>query len=541
MFRRTFRSRAAAALATGTLAATGLVVLAAPAAQATVVEYTSECVNDFIGSVGEVPSKYDVTVSPVKDTYTVGDQVTVDWKWLTYPKVPDRSPLETLPENSTQPFGDIALAGAQVDTVQVSGPQEHPAANRGEPLMVPDMTGTFTLTGPGAVTLTPKGYKTVTTLGAIKSATACGPVAGQEPGVVVTLNVEGAPTPDPVISAPAETHTGWEIDLTGSNFAPNATPQLSLCNGDGTNCLPERFASNTLAVDGEGKLTGKATLAPSPFQIPDGAYVIRVSDGLKAALSPLIVTRYVSPDPRVATATPDVVGVGDTVTVTGSGWNAVGNVNIVPVAADGSLTGSTVSAFTDPFGKFTAQVAVTDTSTTQIRVREGISSTKRVFVPITVRTTPPLPQDVSANLAAGSLSMSQAGDGIDFGTVQLNGEAQTVTSSLNQVTVLDARGGNLGWTLTGSMTDLVAPNGTDKIPAGNLAWTPSCAALPGSLSTVANGTPGPLASAASTLCSVGADGSTSGGRFTADAEITLTTPEFAASGAYTGTLTLTLI
>ncbi|MGR6997780.1 hypothetical protein ACU686_06100 [Yinghuangia aomiensis] len=72
----------------------------------------------------------------------------------------------------------------------------------------------------------------------------------------------------------------------------------------------------------------------------------------------------------------------------------------------------------------------------------------------------------------------------------LNGEAQTVKTNLNQVTVLDARGGNLGWSLTGSMTDLVAANGTDKIPAGNLSWTPSCAAGTGSLSTVTNGTAG---------------------------------------------------
>lgn len=110
MLRRMFPRRAVVVVATGTLAITGAVVLTAPAAQATVVEYTSECVNDFIGSVGEVPSKYDVTVSPVKDKYAVGEQVKIDWKWITYPKVPDRSPLETLPENSTQPFGDIALS-----------------------------------------------------------------------------------------------------------------------------------------------------------------------------------------------------------------------------------------------------------------------------------------------------------------------------------------------------------------------------------------------------------------------------------------------
>ncbi|WP_345678851.1 hypothetical protein [Yinghuangia aomiensis] len=69
--------------------------------------------------------------------------------------------------------------------------------------------------------------------------------------------------------------------------------------------------------------------------------------------------------------------------------------------------------------------------------------------------------------------------------------------------------------LTGSMTDLVAANGMDKILAGNLAWVPSCAAGADSFGTVNSGT--------------------------ADAALTRTTPQFIAAGAYTGTLTLTLI
>jgi hypothetical protein len=58
---------------------------------------------------------------------------------------------------------------------------------------------------------------------------------------------------------------------------------------------------------------------------------------------------------------------------------------------------------------------------------------------------------------------------------------------------------------------------------------------------VVNGAPGAFGSAPATLCSVTGDGKTTGGKFTADAEIALTTPQFAAAGAYTGTLTLTLI
>jgi hypothetical protein len=65
--------------------------------------------------------------------------------------------------------------------------------------------------------------------------------------------------------------------------------------------------------------------------------------------------------------------------------------------------------------------------------------------------------------------------------------------------------------------------------------------LPGSPSAVANGAAGAFGPSASMLCSVTADGKTTGGKFTADAELALTTPAYPAAGAYNGTLTLTLI
>ncbi|MGW0661834.1 hypothetical protein [Streptodolium elevatio] len=539
VLRRMKPRRLTAAVATGVLAVTGVLVAVSPAANATVVKYTSLCVNDFVGPVGEVPSEYDVTVSPVKDKYTVGDVVTVNWKWVAFPKVPLSSPIPTLPENSTKPFGDVGVTGAQTEVVQVTGPQEHPPANAGEELKVPDMTGTFTLTAPGTLTLAPKGYKTVSTVFGIQSVTTCQPVAGQVPGDVATLTVEGAQTADPVLNGPAESHRGFEIDLTGSNFAPSAVPQLSLCAPDGSNCSASSFTANTLAIDGQGKLTGKATLAPSG--IPDGAYAVRVSDGTKAALSPLAITPYVSPTPRDGAVNPAAAGVGDVVTVSGTGWTPNSNVSITPMNAAGSGVASSANAFTDATGKFSTQVTITSADTAQFRLRDGADTSLRVFVPFTVRTVPTGEQYPTVTLASGPLSMSQAGDGIDFGSATLNGEAQTLQANLNQVTILDARGGKLGWSLTGTMTDLVAANGTDKIPAGNVAWTPSCAATPGSLSEVANGSPGALGSSPAALCSQAPGTTTTGGKFTADAQVTLTTPQFAAAGTYTGTLTLTLI
>ncbi|GAA4982399.1 hypothetical protein GCM10023205_59790 [Yinghuangia aomiensis] len=531
--RRAARTRAA--VLAGLLGIAGAVVAVAPGAQATEVSYTSACKNDFIGPVGESLTRADVTVSPVKDTYAVGETVRIDWKWQAYNTVPVNSPAG-VPENSTQPFGDIALSGAQTDVVQIQGPAVNPPANPGEPLRVSDMTGTFVLTAPGTLTLAPKGYRTVTSLGAIKSTTSCDPAAGQVPGVVATLAVEGQQTADPVLTGPAESHQAWDIELSGSNFAPSAAPQLLLCAPDGTNCNAGGFSANTLVIDGQGKLSGKATLS---MFAADGSYTVKVSDGVKFASYPIAVSTYVPTDPATATATPNVGGVGDVVTVTGQNWPAIDNVEVAAVNKDGVITGDSVDGNTDGHGAFSTQLTISESGTTHIRVRYPSSDTV-VLIPFTVRSVPAQTQNASVTLAPGALAMTQAADGLDFGTVTMNGEAQTVKANLNQVTVVDARGGNLGWSLTGSMTDLVAANGSDKIPAGNLAWTPSCAATAGSLSSVANGQAGPLSSA-STLCSVTADGKTSGGKFTADAEVSLTTPKFGAAGAYTGTLTLTLI
>lgn len=160
--------------------------------------------------------------------------------------------------------------------------------------------------------------------------------------------------------------------------------------------------------------------------------------------------------------------------------------------------------------------------------------------PLATGDTAPGAQPAAVELPP-TLAMAQNGGAIDFGTVALNGQAHTVNGSLNQVTVTDGRGTTLGWSLTGTMSDLLSANGTDKIPAGNIAWTPSCAAQEGSLSQVANGPSGPLGAIPTTLCSQAASELPTGGVFTADAGMTLTTPQFTASGAYTGTLTLTLI
>ncbi|NUU20308.1 MAG: hypothetical protein HOV68_02155 [Streptomycetaceae bacterium] len=539
MLRRMIPRRVSAAVGACALAVTGAVVLTAPAAQAAEVTYTSQCTNKLAPGLEIPPSetKVDLQVSPVKDKYTVGDLITVKWKWGSYSTVPDSSPLASIPADSTKPVGQINLTGSQTGVLTVEGERKNAETPKGQQLVITDMTSTMTLTAAGTLNLAPKQYSTFTLFGTLDAETECLPLT--TPGVSATLTVEAGQAVPPTLNAPdAPVKPGDVIPLTGSKFAPNATPQLSMCNSDGSNCVASRFTANTLAIDGSGNLSGNATLATTG--LPDGTYQVRVVDGVAEARDTLTVKGYVPSGPR--TANPDVTSgpLGTIVHLTGENWTANRAINISGVDADGGTLLPVVNLKTTADGKFTGEYPVTDPALKKIRVREGSSTTNLVLVDFTIVTGSVSTQNATVTLAPGSLTMSQAGNGIDFGSATLNGQAQTLNANLNRVTVLDSRGGNLGWSLSGTMTDLVAANGSDKIPAANVQWTPSCAAAPGSLSQVVNGTPGPLGSAAATLCSQAGAATATGGEFTADAQLALTTPKFAAAGSYTATLTLTL-
>ncbi|MEU8140024.1 WxL domain-containing protein [Streptodolium elevatio] len=528
-------------MATGVLALAGAIVSTAPAANAQETTWTSKCVNQIATGLDIPPSetKVDVTVSPVKDVYTVGDLVTVSWKWKSYSKVPNAG-LPAIPKDSTKPVGNLELTGAQTGTVTVEGPRLNPEAPVGTDLILSDMTGTFTLNAAGTVNLAPKNHRTFTFIEAIgiDAETRCEPL-GAAPGTVATLTVQDGQSSGPSLTAPSgEVRPGATIDLSGADYTPNATPHLTLCDAAGNACQTSGFATHTLVVDSAGKLTGTATVSPSASE---GPHVVQVTDGTAAGKATITLKNFVPDGPPRAFLSTSSGPLGTVVTVTAENLPPNSNINISALDADQFDLEGFVNLTSLPDGTIPpTEFTVTDPWTSFIRVRAGTDDSIAAILPFHIASAQGT-QEPTVTLAPGTLSMSQAGTGIDFGSVTLNGEAQTVEAVLNQVTVTDARGGNLGWSLTGAMTDLVAANGTDKIPAGNLVWTPSCAATPGSLDEVANGTAGPLGSAAAVLCSVAADGGTTGGKFTADAQITLTTPQFAAAGAYSGTLTLTLI
>ncbi|TDC77806.1 hypothetical protein [Actinomadura sp. 7K507] len=254
---------------------------------------------------------------------------------------------------------------------------------------------------------------------------------------------------------------------------------------------------------------------------------------------------------------PPSVAQGGGITLSGAGWQP-GAVDVALCDANGAqcaagdLTG--VSASVDAGGELTGSATVAGSAATGSRtvvITQGAVS-KSVALRVTGDAPPPTgecegqdaeqcdEQKINLIVNGGPLTMAREAGEVDLTPVTLNGTEQTATGDLREVTVVDARGGTAGWSLTGVLSDFSAVAGT-KIPAGNMSWTPSCTPGAGS-STAVPGSAGALDPAtAATLCSApdGA-GQIVGGTFTAGAGLNLKVPPVTGAGQYTAVLTLTL-
>ncbi|MFE3199046.1 hypothetical protein [Embleya sp. NPDC059237] len=524
--RRLLASTAVVAVAS----AGGLVVLA-PSAQAAPVDYTTHCVNKYSPNLPNGQVQVDLQVTPDKPTYAVGDEITVKWHFTVFPKAPPTIPvIGKVPANSTYLDATVKLAGAQSGTFKLTGPQDNPEALPGQDLKVSDATGKFTVTTPGDVNLTPDIYSTWTTALGLKVPTDCSPV---DPiAVSRTLKVEGTSQEPATLSAPAEANAGVPFALTGAHW-PAGSPTVELCDAAGAACDAAKIApGNTLAV-ADGALTGNVGTVAT---VPAGNYKIKVKVGAAEALAPIKINATA----RQISISPGSGPVGTTVKVTGKNFGP----NLTIIARGQTATGYVLdetAAYADSAADGTVTIpdfVASDPSITAIYVTEGTDDTTAVTTPF--RITVPggnLDQTITGNVVAGGLTITQEAGAIKLSDITLNGQAQNMTGALNTVTVKDFRGGNTGWTLTGSVSDFGNGNG-GKIGADKFTWTPKVTTGTGSPSTAVPGSAGPIGTGA-TLASAPAGAST-GGTFSADADLSLAVPAYQAIGTYTSTLTLSI-
>ncbi|MFE3325050.1 beta-xylosidase [Streptomyces sp. NPDC059176] len=363
--------------------------------------------------------------------------------------------------------------------------------------------------------------------------------------VTVTYTVTKPAAGNPVdIALPADimTPTG-KVTLGGAQTGgvtvtgPKKNPPVP---GKGT--FPAFSMTGTFTVDAPGSIT----LSPGDYNIHT-SYIMELDTPctVKNPPAPVSQTIVATPQPsanertiQLGTASGNP---GDPVTVTGAKFTAGADVVVVGRAGAAETADRTTVKATAT-GGFSASLTVNDKATTGIVAYEGTAwNDDKGAGPAayTVNDDTPLPansQKLSSSVAAGTLSMTQAGDTVALTSVDF-GKGGTSTGDLNAVTIKDFRGGPAGWSLTGKMTDLTGPGG--KIDAGRLSWTPSCTTEAGSPSTCAAGSAGAVGSAGATLAST-PNGALTGGEFTAGAKVSLDVPAFTAPGTYSGVLTLTL-
>ncbi|MEU6703081.1 beta-xylosidase [Streptomyces wuyuanensis] len=435
------RRRWAALLGVSALVATGGGLLAPSAAAqvkaAQAVDFPTHCVPPPISGIPPIDGTTSAEITVDNTTPKVGDTVTVTY---TVTKPAAGNPVDlALPADIMTPTGKVTLGGAQPGSITVAGPRKNPPVPGKAPFPAFSMTGTFTVTAPGSITLSPGDY-----------------------------NI----------------HTSYIMELDTPCTVTNPPAPVSQ-----TIVATEQPGANERSVQ-LGTASGKP---------------------------------------------------GDPVTVTGAKFTPLADITVAG-RAGAAETADRTTVKASATGTFTAQLTVADKATTGVVAYEGTAwSDDKGAGPAayTVVDDTPVPansQKLTTAVAAGTLSMTQAGDSVRLTSVDF-GKGGAATGDLHAVTVKDYRGGPAGWSLTGKVTDFTGPGG--RIDAGRLSWTPACTTKAGSPSTCAAGSAGAVGTAGATLAST-PNGAVTGGEFTAGAKVSLDVPAFTAPDAYSAVLTLTL-
>ncbi|WP_327429243.1 MULTISPECIES: LPXTG cell wall anchor domain-containing protein [unclassified Streptomyces] len=170
---RTYQKRTAA-LASAAALAGSAVLMAAPAAQAAVVNVNYQCKTP----IGDKSAVSPIDIKGVKSGS--GYKLTMSWQ-----KGVSSSPVE-LGKGAMKPSAVIKLGGADSGTVAVSGPANAAAIPANTPIKISDLSGTYTPKKSGKVTFT-AGVLTIKALG---TTTTCTPSNSPKPSL--TLDVTAA-------------------------------------------------------------------------------------------------------------------------------------------------------------------------------------------------------------------------------------------------------------------------------------------------------------------------------------------------------------
>ncbi len=336
---------------------------------------------------------------------------------------------------------------------------------------------------------------------------------------------------------------GETITLSGQDWPVNETDfTAQLCTSGGA--TPCDAAAETLTANASGALSG--TVA-----VPTGATVgvrgLRISTGSAIALVPVTVLGQ-----RVVTTSPAGAAAGTSVTVSGSNFDPLADIEVRGYLAAGPTAGNetadpAVTGTTSGSGSFSGSYLINDEDTRYIAAYEtapdGNPTTDRASTPfstIPAGSEPP---------PAGALSMQTFATGsnpdnetVTVPTSTVGLAPVTVTAPLNRIRVTDDRSSAFGWSLTATATDLQSPL-LAFVDSGVLSISPTCQGLPGSAAGATAGDPNQTFDGTVTLCikDTQTSGGNTNGEWDVTGDIVASLPPFLAAGQYEGTITFTLV
>lgn len=199
------------ALALASALAGSVVLLAAPAAHATVVDVDYQCKTP----IGDKSAVSPIDIKGVKS----GNGYTLT---MSFQKGVSSSPVE-LGKGAMKPSAVIRLGGAESGQMQVSGPANAAAIPANTPIKISDLTGTYTPKKSGKVSFT-AGVLTIKALG---TTTTCTPGNSPKPSLELDVTAAGGaqntsddggqlPKTGPLDSVTALGTLGGTVLLTGA-------------------------------------------------------------------------------------------------------------------------------------------------------------------------------------------------------------------------------------------------------------------------------------------------------------------------------------
>ncbi|MEU4032685.1 beta-xylosidase [Streptomyces collinus] len=224
--RRTRRWRWASLLGATALAVTAGGALACPAGAAGVnVDFATHCIPPAVSGLPPIDGTTTASVSVDNTSPKVGDTVTVTYTVVT-PAAGNPTDL-ALPADIMTPTGKVALGGAQTGSVTVAGPKKNTPVPGKAPFPSFSMTGTFTVTKAGQITLAPGDYNIHTSY-ILELDTPCTVTNPPAPTSGTVTATDGTPANTRAISlGSASGDPGAAVTVSGTNFTPGASVTLA--------------------------------------------------------------------------------------------------------------------------------------------------------------------------------------------------------------------------------------------------------------------------------------------------------------------------